>query len=68
MESDSESYDDRESVLAPAIRNLLTIPVERDISSSVKFGFVALWIGAIIASYYFAYPLIAPIIDAIQNN
>ncbi len=68
MESDSESYDEREDVLAPAIRNLLTIPVKRDITSSVKFTFIALWVGAIYASYYFAYPLVAPIIDAIQNN
>lgn len=49
---ESKDYDEKEEVLAPAIRNLLKAPIDDDVSLAGKFSFVLIWAIAILLSIY----------------
>lgn len=49
---DSKDYDEKEEVLAPAIRNLLKTPVLNDVGLYGKLTFVLIWASSIIISLY----------------
>ncbi|MCB9195610.1 MAG: hypothetical protein H6600_05945 [Flavobacteriales bacterium] len=49
---DSKDYDEKEQVLAPAIRNLLRTPLNNDVKLLGKFSFILLWAALILLSFY----------------
>lgn len=49
---DSKDYDEKEEVLAPAIRNLLKIPVNYDVSIAGKISFMLIWAFSVLLSLY----------------
>ncbi len=49
---ESKDYDEKEDVLAPAIRNLLKTPVEYDVNILGKLSFVLIWVSTILISLY----------------
>lgn len=55
MEPDSKDYDEKEQVLAPAIRNLLKVPVDHDVNLLGKLAFVFIWAASIALSIYMIY-------------
>lgn len=63
LEADSKTYDDREQALAPAVRNLLRAPVDYNVTVEGKIAFMALWLGALTAAFYFTYPIVKRILS-----
>ncbi|CAG5076833.1 site-2 protease family protein [Parvicella tangerina] len=49
---DSKDYDEKEEVVAPAIRNILRAPVDNDVNMLGKLSFVFIWAAAIVLSLY----------------
>lgn len=49
---DSKDYDEKEQVLAPAIRNLLRTPLANDVAIAGKISFILLWAFLIWLSFY----------------
>lgn len=49
---ESKDYDEKEDVLAPAIRNLLKNPVSADVNAVGKLGFMLIWAFSILISFY----------------
>lgn len=63
MEPEGKEYDEKEDVLAPAIRNLLKAPVAKDVGILGKLFFFAVWIGAILGSIYTVIPILNQLKD-----
>jgi hypothetical protein len=63
MEAESKEYDEKEDVLAPAIRNLLKIPVAKDVNVWGKLFFFSIWIGSIAACIYTVLPILNQLKD-----
>jgi Zn-dependent protease len=63
MEAESKEYDEKEDVLAPAIRNLLKSPVANDVNVWGKLLFFGIWIGSIVACIYVVYPVLNQLRD-----
>ena len=68
MEPDSKEYDEKEDVLAPAIRNLLKSPIEKDVSVLGKLFFFCIWIGAIAGSFFVIYPVLGQLAEQLRNQ
>lgn len=49
---ESKDYDEKEEVLAPAIRNLLKTPVSHDVNPFGKATFILIWAFSIVLSIY----------------
>ena len=49
---ESKDYDEKEEVLAPAIRNLLRTPVSHDVNLTGKISFMLIWAFSIAVSFY----------------
>lgn len=49
---ESKDYDEKEEVLAPAIRNILKVPVKHDVNITGKIAFIIVWGVAIAISLY----------------
>ncbi len=58
MEAESKEYDEKEDVLAPAIRNLLKSPVANDVNLGGKLAFFLVWLGSITISIYTVLPIL----------
>ncbi len=58
LEPDAKEYDEKEEVLAPAIRNLLHTPVKNDVSFMGKLIVALIWAGSFVASFYAVYPIL----------
>ncbi|MFT7155643.1 MAG: stage IV sporulation protein FB [Parvicella sp.] len=67
IEVQTDNYGDQEGVLAPAIRNLLKTPIQKDISGSEKSVFIGIWLAAILASYYYAFPIIMEFLASLES-
>jgi Zn-dependent protease len=68
MEAESKEYDEKEEVLASAIRNLLKSPVKKDVNVVGKLFFFLVWVGSILGSFFALYPILDRLLVLLNNN